>query len=128
MPWLPAVIPCIWAKFIKHYFFWLSLAFFRLSNLCPRSLNSYDYTRQWAGGDVFWDENSLKILIKWSKTLQSRDKIKIITLPSHGRAAICPLCAFKKWQVFIDSKVRKTLSLINSRVRLHSPLFHLPFL
>ena len=27
--------------------------FFRLSNLCPSSLNSYDYTRHLTGGDVF---------------------------------------------------------------------------
>ena len=90
-----------------------------------------------AGGDIFWDDHSLKILVKWSKTLQSRDKVKIITLPSLGRAAICLLRAVKKlyklynpsnnlplfqfkypsgWKVLIDSKVRKTLSFLNSQL------------
>ena len=121
----------------KTVFLVAFFGFFRLSNLCPHSLNTYDFTRHLAGGDVFWDENSLKILIKWSKTLQSRDKVKIITLPSLGRAAICPLRAVKKlfklynrsnndplfqfkypsgWQVLIDSKVKKTLSFINSHI------------
>ena len=75
--------------------------FFRLSNLCPHSFNTYDYTRHLAGGDVFWDENFLKILVKWSKTLQRRDKVKIITLPSLGRAAICPLRLSKYYLNYI---------------------------
>ena len=42
----------------KTLFLWAFFGFFRLLNLCPHSLNSYDYTRHLAGGDVFWDENS----------------------------------------------------------------------
>ena len=80
----------------KALFLLAFFGFFRLSNLCPQSCNTYDCTRHLAGGDVFWDENHLKILVKWSKTLQTRDKVKMITLPSLGRAVICPLRAVKK--------------------------------
>ena len=53
----------------KTVFLLAFFGFFRLSNLCPHSFNTYDFTRHLAEGNVFWDVNSLKILIKWSKTL-----------------------------------------------------------
>ena len=42
--------------------------FFRLSDLCPHSCNTFDFTRHLAGGDIFWDDHSLKLLVKCSKT------------------------------------------------------------
>ena len=85
----------------------------------------------------------LKILVKWSKTIQTRDHVKIISLPCLGRNPICPYAALKAlyhfynpsaneplfqykymvgWKVLIDSKIRKTLSLINKKLHL-SPHF-----
>ena len=121
----------------KAVFLTTGFGFFRLSNLCPHSCITFDFTRHLALGDIFWDDHSLKILVEWSKTLQSRDKVKIITLSSLGRAAICPLIAVKKlyklhnpfkndpllqfkypsgWKVLIDSIVRKTLPFLNSQL------------
>ena len=37
----------------KTLFLLAFFGFFRLLNLCPHSLNSYDYTRHLAGADVF---------------------------------------------------------------------------
>ena len=85
--------------------------------------------------------------MKWSKTIQTRDHVKIISLPCLGRNPVCPYAALKAlyhfynpaaneplfqykytvgWKVLIDSKIRKTLSLINKKLHL-SPLFS-PFL
>ena len=126
------MIKVIWAKFVKLFF-----GFFHLSNLCPHSLSSFDFTRHLAAGDIFFDSDTVKVLIKWSKTIQSRDKVKLISLPKLGRAAICPVRALSKmlkmyspsgndplfqfryqsgWKVLMDSKVRKTLSLLNVKI------------
>ena len=121
----------------KALFLMAFFGFFRLSNLCPHSLDSYDFTRHLSAGDIFFHNNILKVLLKWSKTIQSRDKVKIISLPGLGKAKICPIKAIKKlltmyfpeknqplfqykypsgWKVLIDSKVRKTLSYLNTKL------------
>ena len=117
--------------------------FFRLSNLAPHSLNTFDFTRHLAGGDVFFEKNMVKMLLKWSKTIQTRDQVKVISLPRLGSSHLCPFRALKflfhwynpcnddplfqfqypsGWKVLIDSKIRKTLSLINQKLGL-SPHF-----
>ena len=70
--------------------------FFQLSNLCPHSLSYFDYTRHLAAGEIFFYSDMLKLLIKWSKTLQSRDKVKLISLPKLAKAVICPYRALLK--------------------------------
>ena len=85
----------------------------------------------------------VKILLKWSKTIQTRDQFKVISLPRLGKSPLCPYRALKTlfhwykpskndllfqfqypsgWKVLIDSKIRKTLSLINQKLDL-SPHF-----
>ena len=85
----------------------------------------------------------VKILLKWSKTLQTRDQVKVISLPRLGKSPLCPYSALNtlfhwykpskndplfqfqytsRWKVLIDSKIRKTLSLINQKLDL-SPNF-----
>ena len=119
------MIQFIWEKFYVPFSI---LGFFRLSNLCPHSLSSFYFTRHLAAGDIFFDSDKLKVLIKWSKTLQSSDKVKLISLPKLGRAAIFqyrvlfkmfklyspekndPLFQFRYqlgWKVLIDSKLEK---------------------
>ena len=38
----------------------------------------------------------VKILVKWTKTLKTHDKIKVITLPRLGKSPLCPYHALKK--------------------------------
>ena len=80
------------------------------------------------------------MLLKWSKTLQFNDQVKVITLPRLKSLSICPYAALKQvfrlyapsgnqplfqclthhgYQVATDSKVRKTLASIN--LALHLP-------
>ena len=127
----------------KAVFLVAFFGFFRLSNLAPHSFMAFDFTRHLAGGDIFFEKNMVKILVKWSKTIQTRDHIKVITLPRLVGNALCPYMALKAlfklynpsqnaplfqykysrdWKVLIDSKIRKVLSLINKKLHL-SPHF-----
>ena len=55
--------------------------FMRLSNLAPHSLAAFDMTRHFTGADMFITRRYVKLLIKWSKTIQDRNKKQLITLP-----------------------------------------------
>ena len=134
-------------KVFKAVFLVAFFGFFMLSNLSPHSLTTFDFTRHFAGGDVFFEKNMVKILLKWSKTIQTRDQVKVISLPRLGSNPLCPYRALKflfhwynpcnndplfqfqyasGWKVLIDSKIRKTLSLINQKLGLapHFFTFH----
>ena len=112
-------------KVFKTVFLLAFFLFFRLSNLCPHSLSSFDFTRHLAAGDTFFDSDTLKALLKWSKTIQSRDKaicpVRALSkmLKMYSARANDPLFQFRYklgWKVPIDSKVRKTLSLLNVKM------------
>ena len=85
-------------------------------------------------GDIFFDNQTVKLLLKWYKTIQQRDSVKVITLPRLKSLSICPYAALKDimklyapgsmdplfqcytvqgWQVMTHARVRKMLSHIN---------------
>ena len=118
---------------IKAIFLTAFFGFFRISNLVPHSISTYDSARQFFGGDIFYQKRFVKLLVKWSKTLQSRDEVKIITLPRLAYKVICPYLALRavtqlyaptanqplfqtysnqKYQPMTDSRVCKALSRI----------------
>ena len=68
----------------KAIYLLASFSFFRLSNLVPHSIHQFDPSRHLAQGDVIMGRSSCKLLIKWSKTIQCRDKVQIIDLPYLG--------------------------------------------
>ena len=124
-------------KVFKAVFLVAFLGFFKLSNLAPHYFSTFDFTRHLAGGDIIFDRKMVKILVKWSKTIQTRDHVKIISLPCLGRNPVCPYAALKAlyhfynpfaneplfqykysvgWKVLLDSKIRKTLSFINKKL------------
>ena len=86
----------------------------------------------------------MKLLIKWSKTFQTRDKVQCVTLPKLQDSVICPYAALKtlfrlysmspQTSLFqlhttlgsnplTDSRVRKTLKTLNSILGLHPTFF-----
>ena len=69
-------------------------SFLRISNLVPHSMSSFDHMKQLARADVIFAPGA-HILVKWSKTLQYRNKIRIIKIPSLGSSSICPVAALQ---------------------------------
>ena len=118
--------------------------FFRLSNLAPHSILTFDPSRHLTGHDLFFTKNLVKILIKWSKTMQNRDAVQVISLPKVSNRAICPFRALKAlkkfypmtathsafqihtstgWQPLTDSRVRKALKSVNMTLGLDPAFF-----
>ena len=109
------------------------VSFLRISNLVPHSISSFDYMKQLARADVIFAPPGAHILIKWSKTLQFRNKIRIIKIPALGSSVICPVATLKailklylgspnsplfqikcygQWIPLTDTRLRKCLSKI----------------
>ena len=119
-------------------------AFLRLSNLVPHARADFDHTRHLTGNAVFFTDKYLKVLIKWSKTMQTRDKVQCVTLPKLNIKPLCPFrtvkALFKLYPMsgsatllqiqndqgsipLIDSQVRKSLKTINAHLGLSCSFF-----
>ena len=71
-------------------------SFVRISNLVPHSIASYDPLKQLLRGDIIFANPGVHMIIKWSKTLQNKDKVKVLKVPSLGTSPLCPVAALKK--------------------------------
>ena len=118
---------------MKAIFLTAFFGFFRMPNLAPHSISEFDTSRHFTGGDIFFQKKFVKLLGKWSKTLQSRDQVRVITLPRWSDKVLCPYLALRAatqlytpssteplfqtqnghhCQSMTDSRVRKTLARI----------------
>ena len=130
----------------KAVFLTAFFGFFRLSNITPHAISEFDYTRHFTGGggDVFFRDKEVQLLLKWSKTMQYRNEYKLVSSPKLGASTICPYRALRNimdlykpgqesplfqvqtsagWQVLTDSRVRKVLATINQYMRLPSNFY-----
>ena len=116
------------------------LAFFgflRLSNIAQHSLTSFDSSRHLCAGDLIFTKCFLKVIIKWTKTIQARDKLHLLTLPRSRGLKLCPYQACRQalklyspasndplfqykigstWVVLTDTRIRKFISKINTKL------------
>ena len=70
-------------------------AFLRLANLVPHARKDFSIIKHLCRGDIIFKENRAIVMIKWSKTLQSKNTIRLISVPRLG-SVICPVAALKK--------------------------------
>ena len=70
-------------------------SFLRISNLVPHKITAFSPLEQLTRGDIFFAPPGLHILIKWTKTMQTRDMVKIIKLPALQASPLCPVRAVK---------------------------------
>ena len=68
-------------------------SFLRLSNMVPHSFKNFDGFRHLARGDIIFSHDMAIIIVKWSKTLQARDKIPRIHIPVMPDSRLCPVAA-----------------------------------
>ena len=68
-------------------------SFLRLSNLVPHAAVKFSPFKHLARGDVIFRPNKLAIVVKWSKTMQHINQIKLITIPAIPRSPLCPVTA-----------------------------------
>ena len=119
----------------------------RLLNLCPHSLNTFEPLKHLPREDVIVNGKKMLLVLKWSKTLQHRNKIRLIHIPYLGND-ICPMLPIltvlqatpsgknlplfrvkncNNWIPLMDSKARahlktllSSLSLTSANITFHS--------
>ena len=114
-------------------------SFLRISNLVPHSMSNFHPLKQLARGDVFFAHPGAHMLLKWSKTMQMNNSLRILKIPNLGSSPICPVTALKTllasspsgsnkplfqvkyrhtWVPLSDTRLRKQFSTILSRIHL----------
>ena len=84
------------------------------------------------------------LILKWSKTMQTNNQIKLVTVPRIPNSSICPVVAIKnlldltprganlplfqckvatEWVPLTDNKVRRHLAMITEKLHLHQAGF-----
>ena len=79
----------------KALYLFAFFSFLRQSNMLPHSPKQFDLTRHLTRGDLIFSKYSAVIIIKWSKTIQSRKNFTTITIPSLGSSPLCPIAALQ---------------------------------
>ena len=114
-------------------------SFLHMSNLVPQSIQEFSPLKHLARGDPIFKSNKVVSLLKWSKTMQCNNEIKLIHVPRIPCSSICPVAALssllaltpsganlplfqyklgQEWVPLTDTKVRRHLNLIFSRLGL----------
>ena len=104
-------------------------SFLRLSNLVPHALSQFSPLKHLARGDVLFRPNKLVIVVKWTKTMQNNNQIKLITIPAIVGSDLCPVTAISNLlaitpkgsnlPLFQFKNARNWVPLTDSRVRNH---------
>ena len=114
-------------------------SFLRLSNLVPHAVAQFSPLKHLCRGDVIFRTGKVVILVKWSKTMQSNDQVKLITVPRIENSTLCPVLALRnllmltpkganlpsfqikvarEWVPLTDSRVRRHFDIILTRLQL----------
>ena len=80
-------------QFFKPEYLLSFYSFLRLSNLVPHCVGDFSPLKHLARVDVIFKPGKVVVLIKWSKTMQKNNQIKLISLPRLLKSPICPVCA-----------------------------------
>ena len=143
IPTLRRIIQCTDTMYMGHIFKAAILmsffSFVKISNLVPHSISSYNPLKQLSRGDLIFAPPGINLIITWSKTLQTRDKIKVLKIPSLGSSTLCLVTAkrklllstrglnndplfqikcYSKWVPLSDTCLRKAFSTILSKLNL----------
>ena len=68
-------------------------SFLRLSNLVPHCVGDFSPLKHIARGDLIFKPGKVVVLIKWSKTMQKNNQVKLISVPRLLKSPICPVRA-----------------------------------
>ena len=121
-------------------------SFLRLSNLVPHTSAQFSPLYHLARADIIFAHPGMQVIIKWSKTIQTRNVVKILKIPQLGSNPICPVKATKNlmaitpgsnnhplfqfksskgWVPLTDTQVRRNFRIILQKLNLSNS--HLTF-
>ena len=91
-------------------------SFLRLSTMVPHSFKNFDVSRHLARGDIIFSDDMAIILVRWSKTIQSIDKIAHVNIPVLPGSRLCPVTALKHMLAIVQDLSRIHCSLYVGKI------------
>ena len=85
------------ARMFNCLFLIAYFGFFRISNLAPVNVNSFDFKKHLCRGDVIIQDEGVVIVVKWSKTIRNFSQGTYIVLPKLTGSVLCPHNAVVTW-------------------------------
>ncbi len=82
---------CTWAAMLFMFY-----TMFRKSNVMPSSATKYDCTKQVARSSIQCEQDSLLVKVKWSKTIQFKDRVLYVPVSSVPGSILCPVQAYRR--------------------------------
>ena len=128
----------------KAIFLMAFFGFQGISNVAPHSYSQFDPSRHLTPSDIVFKKSTMTVTLKWSKTMQTRDRVHTIVLPKLGSSILCPVNALKRalvmhspghndplfqvftrsgFQLVTESRLRKFLSHFNVKLGFDSHHF-----
>ena len=96
-------------KIYKALYLLSFYSFLRLSNLVPHAVSQYSHLKHLSRGDVIFRPGKAVILVKWSKTMQNNDQVKLITVPRIPNSSLCPVVALSNLLALIPKGANNPL-------------------
>ena len=59
--------------------------------MVPHAKNGFDPSHHLARGDIIFSDNEAIVLVKWSKAIQSRDKVTRVVIAKLPGSRLCPV-------------------------------------
>ena len=84
-----------------------------MSNLVPHSYAEFDSSHYLTLADIVFTKRTMKVQMKWSKTMQTKDKSHTIILPKYFHP-LCARCQLSNQQYRGTTLVERTLFLIHT--------------
>ena len=81
-------------QIFKSMYLLAFFSFLRLSNLVPHTKDQFSPLKHLTPGDLFFKNDTAIILLKWSKTLQFNNQVKLLHI-SMLNNHLCPVAALK---------------------------------
>lgn len=88
----------VWCLFTVAFF-----SFLRKSNLTVPSLTAFDTDRHLCRCDLKFTQNGAVLRIKWSKTLQNKDRLLFVPLPRIPGSDLCPVSAISHYFTLVPA-------------------------
>ena len=95
--------------------FFFPLAFFLFVSSFHKAFSPLE---QLARADIFFASTGAHILAKWSKTLQSRNQIRILKIPYLNKSILCPVTALKNLLSMTPSSDNKPLFQVKYMIKM----------
>ena len=89
---------CLWAAFTFGFF-----TFLRKSNIAAPSLKDFNPDKHLTRGDIFVSQDMLLVKVRWSKTIQFKQRLLLLPVSAIPNSVLCPVKAYSQLAIAVPA-------------------------